>query len=91
MDLLLQRHYLTAYNALFSENFYGLERMKSLPKMEEPVGRNVDILRTLLICVVVPYVKGKLDGIFEKLREEEADGMGPNTSMRKIISYLRFY
>eukprot|EP00094_Tigriopus_californicus_P010714 TCALIF_10333-PA protein Name:"Similar to Pex12 Peroxisome assembly protein 12 (Mus musculus)" AED:0.36 eAED:0.36 QI:0/0/0/0.66/1/1/3/0/288 len=80
IDLSLESYYLKTYNALFSEHFYGLTRsFKS--------NQRHPILRSLLFSVILPYVKRKLDRVFESLRESVADGVPTS----KILEFSRLY
>ena len=54
IDSLLEIHFLQITKALFSENFYGLQRdTKSLD------------LKTLLIHIILPYFKTKISKLYE--------------------------
>lgn len=66
-DFILQNYYLKFYNASFAENFYGLKRvplkgppLKDLPKRIH--------WKSLICLVFLPYVKQKLDKLFEDSR-----------------------
>ena len=68
LQILLQQHQLRHHRALFEEHFYGLER--------DCDGRTERrIARALIFSVLAPYLKAKLDNIFEKAREDEVDGI----------------
>ncbi|KFP24737.1 Peroxisome assembly protein 12, partial [Colius striatus] len=90
LDLLLQQHYLARCSASFSENFYGLKRISvgdcrqqslataGLPKRQH--------WKSLLLLVLVPYLKGKLEKLVSSLREEDEYSIHPPSS-----SWKRFY
>ncbi|KAJ8313064.1 hypothetical protein KUTeg_010437 [Tegillarca granosa] len=66
-DFILQNYYLKFYNASFAENFYGLKRvplkgppLKDLPKRIH--------WKSLICLVFLPYIKQKLDKLFEDSR-----------------------
>ncbi|NXG31091.1 PEX12 protein, partial [Dromaius novaehollandiae] len=90
LDLLLQQQYLARCSASFSENFYGLKRVAigdgkqqalasaGLPKQQH--------WKSLLLLVLVPYLKGKLEKLVSSLREEDEYSIHPPSS-----SWKRFY
>ncbi|NXP23451.1 PEX12 protein, partial [Scytalopus superciliaris] len=90
LDLLLQQHYLAKCSASFSENFYSLKRIPmgeaarqrlataGLPKRQH--------WKSLLLLVLVPYLKGKLEKLVSSLREEDEYSIHPPSS-----SWKRFY
>ncbi|KAG9307200.1 hypothetical protein G9A89_017028 [Geosiphon pyriformis] len=73
----VERHYLKEWGASFAENFYGLKRIRSIQSSrkltltanEEKIVslRNGDIWRSLLVLVGIPYAKGKLDTLYERV------------------------
>ncbi|KFV99572.1 PREDICTED: peroxisome assembly protein 12, partial [Eurypyga helias] len=90
LDLLLQHHYLSRCSASFSENFYSLKRVPmgdhrqqtlataGLPKSQH--------WKSLLLLVLAPYLKGKLEKLVSSLREEDEYSIHPPSS-----SWKRFY
>ncbi|KAG2171433.1 hypothetical protein INT43_009094, partial [Umbelopsis isabellina] len=76
--LLIERHYLKEWGASFAENFYGLKRVatntattgqfvapanaQSSPKLSSK-----DINRSLMFLVGLPYIKCKLDLLYEQV------------------------
>ncbi|XP_019367068.1 PREDICTED: peroxisome assembly protein 12 [Gavialis gangeticus] len=91
LDLLLQQHYLSKCSASFSENFYSLKRTvlghskgpcwlasAGLPKQEH--------WKSLLLLVLIPYLKGKLEKLVSSLREEDEYSIHPPSS-----AWKRFY
>ena len=73
----LQLHYLKVYNASFTEQFYGLERLP----------RNSDIKAkspAWLELVIAPYLKRKMNTLFEKYREELADGIKSSNPLKEM-------
>ncbi|KAM5179609.1 peroxisome assembly protein 12 isoform 1-T5 [Mantella aurantiaca] len=83
LDLLLQQHYLSWAGASFSENFYGLKRMamcgnngrRTLPRRE--------YWKSLLLLVLAPYLRVKLEKLVNRLREEEDYSIQNPMSFRK--------
>ncbi|XP_018416965.1 PREDICTED: peroxisome assembly protein 12 [Nanorana parkeri] len=83
LDLLLQQHYLSWASASFSENFYGLKRVvmcsssgaRTLPRRE--------YWKSLLLLVLVPYLRVKLDKLVNRLREEADYSIQNPLSFRK--------
>ncbi|RGB24089.1 Pex12 amino terminal region-domain-containing protein [Rhizophagus diaphanus] len=77
--LLTERQYLKNYYASFAESFYGLKRIRlintkiDLPEAAPDVDlqklRNSDIWRSLFFLVGIPYIKTKLDDLYEKVSE----------------------
>lgn len=70
--LLIEHHYLKYYGGSFSENFYGLKRQRVSPipgigkeTAFEMSGR--DKFTSLFLLVVVPYLKQKLDKLYEDM------------------------
>ena len=78
VDYVLQLYHLRDHRALFSEHFYGLERTK--------------VANTLSLAfeVIVPYVKRKLDRLFEEIRDEEetSDLKGIKKAFVGLYPYL---
>ena len=71
----LQLHYLKVYNASFTEQFYGLERRNSDIKAKSPAW---------LELVIAPYLKRKMNTLFEKYREELADGIKSSNPLKEM-------
>ncbi|KAF8541875.1 Pex12 amino terminal region-domain-containing protein [Trichophaea hybrida] len=76
--LLLERHYLRRWGGSFTENFYGLKRTRVLTAQLQRAEtftpalvtecahlRRNDVWKSLLVIVVIPYLKRKLDVIYE--------------------------
>ena len=76
----LQLHYLRLFSASFSENFYGLERMGE---------RRPRLHLSYLLLVLAPYLHRKLESLFQRLREDEADGIRSQGSTELAISARR--
>ncbi|XP_053310797.1 peroxisome assembly protein 12 [Spea bombifrons] len=85
LDLLLQQHYLSWANASFSENFYGLKRVKvGSTGAHCPLPRK-QYWKSLLLLVLVPYLRVKLEKLVSRLREEEDYSIQNPTSFRKRL------
>ncbi|XP_053560819.1 peroxisome assembly protein 12 [Bombina bombina] len=83
LDLLLQQHYLSWASASFSENFYGLKRMAlGSTGKQRHLPRN-KYWRSLLLLVLVPYLRVKLEKLVKKLREEQDYSIQNPTSFCK--------
>ncbi|XP_070572133.1 peroxisome assembly protein 12-like [Ptychodera flava] len=101
IDLVLQQHFLTTTTASFSENFYGMKRVpntcSSAPQVASPSGLpRREHLKSLLLLVIVPYLKIKLDALFERWKQEWLDGVGISQSERNTLKevsrvYLAIY
>ena len=82
----LQLHYLKVYNASFTEQFYGLER---LPRNSDIKAKSLSWLE----LVIAPYLKRKLNSLFEKCREELADGIKSSDPLKEMAKefYVKVY
>ncbi|XP_028393338.1 peroxisome assembly protein 12-like [Dendronephthya gigantea] len=91
-DLVLQRHYLSCYNASLSENFYYLKRINVANGVGERLGKKLQYL-SLIALVLWPYMKCKVDQAFEKLRDkiirEEDDGQSSRNKL--FLLFLTLY
>ncbi|NXQ51855.1 PEX12 protein, partial [Anthoscopus minutus] len=90
LDLLLQQHYLARCSASFSENFYSLKRITMGDGKQQPLATSGlpkrQHWKSLLLLVLVPYLKGKLEKLVSSLREEDEYSIHPPSS-----SWKRFY
>ncbi|XP_013142467.1 PREDICTED: peroxisome assembly protein 12 [Papilio polytes] len=95
LDFCLQYHYLKHYAASFSECFYGLLRVPINPSNEFHSGvRLPELLEkgSLLLLVVGPYIKDKVDQFIEKWREDYEDGkFGKSTSDQARKAAIKVY
>ncbi|XP_041347414.1 peroxisome assembly protein 12-like [Gigantopelta aegis] len=94
LDFTVQRYYLQKYGASFAENFYDLKRVPAnssssrLPKTRQ---------WTSLVCLVlIPYVKTKVDQMFEDLRHRYGPSgrisSGHHPAIRKFLqAFLAAY
>lgn len=74
--------------ASFAENFYDLKRvqLKSSKRMEAlSLSRKV-YLKSLSALVAFPYIRERIDNVFQEVREKDADGLLND----KVISFRRF-
>ncbi|KAG8451700.1 hypothetical protein GDO86_003769 [Hymenochirus boettgeri] len=71
LDLLLQQHYLSWASASFSENFYGLKRVTLGNDGGNQKLKKKHYWKSLLLLVLVPYLRVKLEKLVKRLREEE--------------------
>ena len=95
-DLILQRHYLSCYNASLSENFYYLKRVNVANGQGERLSAKLQHI-SLIALVLWPYIKLKVDQTFERLRdrvirqEDEHLRQSRMTSLfLKIYPYVHF-
>ncbi|XP_064250515.1 peroxisome assembly protein 12 [Passer domesticus] len=90
LDLLLQQHYLARCSASFSENFYSMKRVPMGGGRQQPLATaglpKRQHWKSLLLLVLVPYLKGKLEKLVSSLREEDEYSIHPPSS-----SWKRFY
>ncbi|XP_074870022.1 peroxisome assembly protein 12 [Carettochelys insculpta] len=91
LDLLLQHHFLTRCSASFSENFYGLKRItlgdsRKLQQLASAGLPKKQHWKSLLLLVLVPYLKTKLEKLVSSLREEDEYSIHPSSS-----AWKRFY
>ena len=90
-DLILQRHYLSYYNASLSENFYYLKRVDVANGRGERLSNNLQYI-SLIALVLWPYIKLKVDQTFERLRDriirQEEDCSRPS---RITLLFLKIY
>uniref|UniRef100_A0A8C9MTM5 Peroxisome assembly protein 12 n=2 Tax=Serinus canaria TaxID=9135 RepID=A0A8C9MTM5_SERCA len=90
LDLLLQQHYLARCSASFSENFYSMKRIPMGGGRQQPLATaglpKRHHWKSLLLLVLVPYLKGKLEKLVSSLREEDEYSIHPPSS-----SWKRFY
>ena len=91
-DLVLQRHYLSCYNASLSENFYYLKRVNVANGYADRLSNKFQYL-SLIALVLWPYIKLKVDQTFERLRDRiirEENDDGSRTS-RLTLAFLKIY
>lgn len=90
LDLLLQQHSLARCSASFSENFYSMKRIPMGDGRHRPLATaglpKRQHWKSLLLLVLVPYLKGKLEKLVSSLREEDEYSIHPPSS-----SWKRFY
>ncbi|XP_077995817.1 peroxisome assembly protein 12-like [Glandiceps talaboti] len=85
LDLVLQQHFLSTTSASFSENFYGLKRVPNSCSKEWMAGLHASLprkehVKSLLLLVLIPYLKLKFDALFERWKQEWLDGVGVSQS-----------
>lgn len=66
----LHKHYLKLYDSTFTENFFGLKRVRATLEKEKAL-RTVDRRRALFCLVVGPYIKSRLDQWYDRRLEEQ--------------------
>jgi len=100
--LFFESHYLKHYDATFSENFYGLRRAKAAVNKSKLTNNNsedeltpLDRHVSLVLTVVVPYVKAKLDNFYKDLTGNPTSLLLPNSipidSTRDLTLWKRIY
>ncbi|KAI8984622.1 Pex12 amino terminal region-domain-containing protein [Mycotypha africana] len=74
--LLVERHYLKEWGGSFAENFYGLKRVSTAHldhikfnsvNSQTPALSSKDVTKSLLVLVGIPYVKCRLDLLYQKV------------------------
>ncbi|XP_010869195.1 peroxisome assembly protein 12 isoform X2 [Esox lucius] len=73
LDVLLQHHFLSRTSASFSENFYSLKRVAATGG-ERPAHlglRGKHHWYSLILLVLVPYLRDKLEQVLAKQRDED--------------------
>ena len=91
LELLIQHHYLSKYSALFAEHFYGIKRTKV-----EAVGANTDVFtnrhvlikQTLIFHLIFPYIKLKLNRLYNTVKEKYQEPLRPNLKDRFVKLFL---
>ncbi|KAK9721538.1 ubiquitin-protein ligase peroxin 12 [Basidiobolus ranarum] len=63
----VERHYLRRYGGTFAENFYGLKRTRTQKIEESDKLTERDIYNSLFFSIGLPYLKSKLDSLYEKV------------------------
>ncbi|CAH2052529.1 unnamed protein product, partial [Iphiclides podalirius] len=95
LDICLQYHYLKHYAASFAECFYGLLRVPINPSDEFNSGTRLsEFLEkgSLILLVLVPYIKDKVEQLVEKWREDNEDGrLGKSTSDKARKAAIKLY
>ncbi|XP_033627321.1 peroxisome assembly protein 12-like [Asterias rubens] len=82
VDVLLQHHFLSTTSASFAENFYSLKRVCAAAsgikaQSDVPQGlRSWQHLRSIIFLALVPYLKLKLEALYERWRDEDLDRPG---------------
>lgn len=77
--------YLKAYDALFSEHFYGLKRVH----LKNNSLNNFKRVLSIVFSLIIPYIKAKIDEVYEDL-ERIADQLDDqdNTIKNKLKGYM---
>ncbi|PFX25015.1 peroxisome assembly protein 12-like [Stylophora pistillata] len=89
-DYVVQNHYLKIYRGSISEHFYGLKRVSRTPNHDgDDKLSSVQRYLSLVMLVVLPYAKLKLDQLFERLREERVTGSLSSLPVRKRLYFLQ--
>lgn len=87
LDLILQNYYLHSHSGSFAENFYGIKRIacQKDQKQEDTKLPRSCLLKSILCLVILPYIKHKLDFMFEELRHKINTGrLSQNTLLCKL-------
>ena len=89
LEYILQSHYLRNFEGSISEHFYGLKRVSRTPNNNaDDKLSSLQRYLSLLMLVVLPYAKLKLDQLFERLREEYVTGSLSSHPARKRLYFL---
>ncbi|KAL4660559.1 peroxisome assembly protein 12 [Arapaima gigas] len=87
LHLLLQHHFLSRTSASFSENFYGLKRVvpSDLQRSAHLGLHRRQHLRSLLLLIVVPYLRAKVEKVLARQREEDDFSIQlPHTRLQRL-------
>lgn len=84
-DAIVQYVHLKSFSSSFAEHFYGLKRIKINTE-----NTNVPLIISLITLVIIPYLKKKLDAIYEKLKYEEATVDHPSRVFLEVYSIFQF-
>ncbi|XP_037091457.1 peroxisome assembly protein 12-like [Pollicipes pollicipes] len=91
----VQRHYLFTYAGSLAENFYGIKRTPLGDSGQDPRLKlsALKVYRSLLWLSGFPYIKTKLDKLFEDLEHEHAGGLTYQQGWRSRAHklFLRLY
>ncbi|KAF0292822.1 Peroxisome assembly protein 12 [Amphibalanus amphitrite] len=90
VNALFQRHYLFTYAGSLAENFYGIKRTP-VSGGDGRAGLRLlpgEVYRSLVWLCAFPYVKAKLDALFEELEHQEASGVRPEQEWRRRARQL---
>ncbi|KAG2190482.1 hypothetical protein INT46_011699 [Mucor plumbeus] len=91
--LLVERHYLKEWGGSFAENFYGLKRVSTshldsikfaspINSQSSPALTTREITKSLLVLVGLPYVKCRLDLLYQKVSGGSASSiLGDNEQL----------
>ncbi|KAK4519843.1 uncharacterized protein ATC70_010086 [Mucor velutinosus] len=91
--LLVERHYLKEWGGSFAENFYGLKRVSTahlesikftspINSQSSPALTSREISKSLLVLVGLPYVKCRLDLLYQKVSGGSASSiLGDNEQL----------
>ncbi|XP_063896529.1 peroxisome assembly protein 12 [Helicoverpa armigera] len=94
-DSCLQYYYLKHYAASFSESFYDLIRVPTSSSNEFSSGQQLPVYlerASLVLLVLLPYLKDKLEALVERWREDDEDGrLGKSTQDRLRRAATRVY
>ncbi|XP_033332624.2 peroxisomal biogenesis factor 12 isoform X1 [Megalopta genalis] len=83
-NITLQRYYFKKYSASFSEAFYGLKRIAIVDSIIKRKLSNKQERLSLILIVVFPYLKQKLQQISQRYQLEEIDGCAPQSKWQKL-------
>ena len=91
LELLIQHHYLSKYSALFAEHFYGIKRTKVAtvgPITDFVTNRHGLIKQTLIFHLIIPYIKLKLNRLYNLVKEKYQEPLRPNVKDRFVKLFL---
>ncbi|XP_013383201.1 peroxisome assembly protein 12 [Lingula anatina] len=93
LQLLVEQYHLKRYSASFAENFYGLKRTVLRETKEKFRLPGKEKWKSLFFLAILPYMKLKLDALYERWKQETVDGIHTaNTAWNKLIRvYLAVY
>lgn len=83
-NIILQRHYFKKYSASFSEAFYGLKRIAIKDSTIKHKLSSRQEKLCLILTVLFPYLKSKLQQLSERYQLEKIDGSAPRSKWQRL-------
>lgn len=89
LDLFLEQYHLRKYSATFAEHFYSLKRQT--PNQTSSHLPNTVVWKSILFVVLLPYIKLKLDELFENLRHTYNTRPGNQETLQLGRAFVAIY
>lgn len=84
-DAIVQYVHLKSFAGSFAEHFYGLKRIKLDTK-----DTNVPIVISFITLVIIPYLKKKLDSLYDRLKYQTSTLDQPSSVFLEVYSIFLF-